>query len=68
VVEGDFTGEGGARATKRLLQRKRPPTAILYANDLMAIAGLGVAREMGLRVPRDGAVLRRAPPQAPLSG
>jgi DNA-binding LacI/PurR family transcriptional regulator len=39
VVEGDFTAEGGARATKRLLQRRRRPTAILYANDLMAIGG-----------------------------
>jgi DNA-binding LacI/PurR family transcriptional regulator len=57
VVEGDYTGEGGARATKRLLQRKRPPTAILYANDLMAIAGLRVAREMGLLVPRDVSVV-----------
>jgi DNA-binding LacI/PurR family transcriptional regulator len=57
VVEGDLTGEGGARATKRLLKRKRPPTAILYANDLMAIAGLRVARELGLRVPRDFSVV-----------
>jgi DNA-binding LacI/PurR family transcriptional regulator len=53
VAEGDFTGEGGARATRRLLERRRPPTAILYANDLMAIAGLRVARELALTVPRD---------------
>jgi DNA-binding LacI/PurR family transcriptional regulator len=57
VAEGDFTGEGGARATRRLLQRRRPPTAILYANDLMAIAGLRVARELKLRVPRDVSVI-----------
>jgi DNA-binding LacI/PurR family transcriptional regulator len=57
VVEGDFTAEGGARATKRLLQRRRRPTAILYANDLMAIGGLRVAREMDRRVPRDVSVV-----------
>jgi DNA-binding LacI/PurR family transcriptional regulator len=53
VEHGDFTGEGGARATRRLLEGSSPPTAILYANDLMAIAGLRVARELKLRVPRD---------------
>lgn len=57
VVEGDFTGRGGARATRRLLKRRHRPTAILYANDLMAIAGLRVARELKLRVPRDVSVL-----------
>ena len=53
VEHGDFTGEGGAGATRRLLARSSPPTAILYANDLMAIAGLRVARELKLRVPTD---------------
>jgi DNA-binding LacI/PurR family transcriptional regulator len=28
-------------------------TAIVYDNDVMAVAGLSVAREMGLEVPRD---------------
>jgi DNA-binding LacI/PurR family transcriptional regulator len=28
-----------------------PPTAIVYDNDLMAVAGLGVAAEMGVAVP-----------------
>jgi DNA-binding LacI/PurR family transcriptional regulator len=53
VEHGDFTGEGGASATRRLLEQRHPPTAIIYANDLMAIAGLRVAREMKLRVPTD---------------
>jgi len=34
-VEGDYTGEHGAEATRELLQSARPPTAILYDNDLM---------------------------------
>lgn len=48
---GHFTGEGGAAATRRLLREN--PTAIIYASDLMAIAGMSVAREAGLEIPRD---------------
>lgn len=53
VVRGDFSGPGGAAATERLLALEIPPTAIVYANDLMAIAGIGVATAAGLRLPRD---------------
>lgn len=49
----DFTPAGGAAATARLLDLAVPPTAIVYANDVMAIAGLGVAHNRGLSVPRD---------------
>ncbi len=49
--ESDFTHHGGALATRELLGRGDSPTAILYASDLMAIAGLEVAREMGVDVP-----------------
>lgn len=53
VVAGDFTGSGGATATTRLLEATERPTAIVYANDLMAIAGMGIALEAGLHVPAD---------------
>ncbi|WP_049580602.1 LacI family DNA-binding transcriptional regulator, partial [Streptomyces sp. SBT349] len=53
----DFSGEEGARATRSLLASARRPTAILYDNDLMAVAGLSVAAEMGLRVPEDVSLL-----------
>ncbi|EST38355.1 hypothetical protein N566_07860 [Streptomycetaceae bacterium MP113-05] len=52
-VVGDFTAAGGAIATRRLLGEPEPPTAIVYANDLMAIAGVTVAQELGLRIPDD---------------
>ncbi|MFE3450394.1 LacI family DNA-binding transcriptional regulator [Nonomuraea sp. NPDC059194] len=48
---GHFTGGGGAAATRRLLEHH--PTAIIYASDLMAIAGMSVAREAGLDIPGD---------------
>lgn len=50
-VEADFTAAGGARATEQLLESAAPPTAILYSNDLMAMAGLAVANRRGLAVP-----------------
>jgi DNA-binding LacI/PurR family transcriptional regulator len=53
VVEGDYTGEHGAEATRTLLQSARPPTAILYDNDLMAMSGLSIAQHMGVQVPAE---------------
>jgi DNA-binding LacI/PurR family transcriptional regulator len=49
----DYSGEQGAYATRRLLSGAPRPTAILYDNDVMAIAGMAVAQEMGLSVPHD---------------
>ncbi|MFH0245384.1 LacI family DNA-binding transcriptional regulator [Streptomyces sp. HK10] len=51
VVEGDYSDESGARLTAELLRRPEPPTAILYDNDVMAVAGLGAAKEAGVAVP-----------------
>lgn len=53
VVNADFTGASGTRATHELLDLAQPPTAIIYANDLMAIAGMSVANDRGIRVPHD---------------
>jgi DNA-binding LacI/PurR family transcriptional regulator len=53
LVTSDFTAQGGATATAKLLDLADPPTAIVYANDLMAIAGIGVAQNRGLSVPTD---------------
>src|SRR5689334_1634109 len=40
-------------ATARLLQGSRRPTAIVYTSDSLALAGLGVASDLGLAVPAD---------------
>ena len=52
-VRSDFSAQGGADATKALLDLPEPPTAIVYANDLMATAGMAVAASRGLDVPGD---------------
>ncbi|MEE1801280.1 MULTISPECIES: LacI family DNA-binding transcriptional regulator [unclassified Streptomyces] len=53
TVEADYSGEGGAAATRALLGADRPPTAILYDNDVMAVSGLTAAHSLGVRVPAD---------------
>src|SRR6185503_4890154 len=53
TIESDYTGEDGGRATRRLLSSPHRPSAVIYDNDVMAIAGLGVAQEMGLSVPAE---------------
>ena len=53
TISTDYSGEDGARATRRLLSSRDRPTAIIYDNDVMAIAGLAVAHEMGFAVPSD---------------
>lgn len=52
-VEADSTGERGADATRELLRADRPPTAILYDNDLMAVSGLSAAQRTGVEVPAE---------------
>ncbi|RRR74693.1 LacI family DNA-binding transcriptional regulator [Streptomyces sp. RP5T] len=58
-VTTDYSGEAGGRATRSLLTAPAAdrPTAIVYDNDIMAVAGLSVAAEMGLHVPRDVSLL-----------
>ncbi|MET9628878.1 substrate-binding domain-containing protein [Lentzea sp. NPDC006480] len=51
IVEGDYSEEAGAKLTTALLGRAEPPTAILYDNDVMAVAGLAAAASLGVAVP-----------------
>jgi DNA-binding LacI/PurR family transcriptional regulator len=53
TVSGDFTTDLGSSATRALLTRPDRPTAIVYDDDVTAVAGLAVAHELGLRVPDD---------------
>jgi DNA-binding LacI/PurR family transcriptional regulator len=52
-VTTDYSEDQGAEATRRALARPEPPTAIIYDNDVMAVAGAAVASGLGLSVPRD---------------
>jgi DNA-binding LacI/PurR family transcriptional regulator len=53
VVHTDYTGDEGARAARRLLIGPDRPTAMVFDNDIMAVAALSVAQELRLDVPGD---------------
>ncbi|ABY33615.1 MAG TPA: LacI family transcriptional regulator [Chloroflexus aurantiacus] len=53
IVHCGPTIEEGYRAAIHLLQKPNRPTAIVAINDLLAIAVLRAAGDMGLRVPAD---------------
>jgi LacI family transcriptional regulator len=53
IVKGDFQFEGGKRAMQELIELSARPTAVFVCNDVMAIAGMGVAHSMGLSIPED---------------
>jgi DNA-binding LacI/PurR family transcriptional regulator len=57
IEQGDSSLPSGYDATKRLLEREHPPTAIFVANDWMAIGAIDVAHNMGLQVPRDLSII-----------
>lgn len=49
--------ENARGATHRLLELENPPTAIFCASDIQALGALQAARERGLEVPRDLAIV-----------
>lgn len=53
---GYFDQDSGYQATRWLLSRPDPPTAIFTTNDMMAIGALEAVAERGLRVPHDVAI------------
>jgi LacI family transcriptional regulator len=52
-----YAQEQSRQAARQLLELPEPPTAIFAAADIQAIAVMKVARDMGLRIPQDVAVL-----------
>ncbi|GAB3452860.1 LacI family DNA-binding transcriptional regulator [Kineococcus endophyticus] len=57
VVVADYTSAGGLAATRELLAGARPPTAVVYDNDVMAAAVVAERASLGVRVPEDLAVV-----------
>ncbi len=57
VIHADFSAEAGRRATREVLTGPRAPTAILFDNDLMAVASLSAISALGLRVPEQISML-----------
>jgi LacI family transcriptional regulator len=57
VVEAGYTEEGGIEAARRLLTLDDPPTAVFAVTDLVALGAAGVARDLGLRIPEELAIV-----------
>jgi len=57
ILEGNFRLESGEQVVREMVALKSRPTAILAANDLMAVGALRGLRRAGLRVPRDVSVV-----------
>ncbi len=53
ILEGDFKVEGGEWVVAKMLSLADRPTAILAANDLMAIGAIKGIKSQGLRIPQD---------------
>lgn len=55
-VTGDLTQRGGFKQANHLLDLPVPPTAIVAANDLMALGAMSAAQQRGMVVGRDIAI------------
>ncbi|MGN0124821.1 MAG: substrate-binding domain-containing protein, partial [Rhodococcus sp. (in: high G+C Gram-positive bacteria)] len=57
IVRSSFDVAGGVEAARALLDRPDRPRAIFAVSDTIAIGILGVARDLGLSIPDDLAVV-----------
>ncbi|ONK13796.1 LacI family DNA-binding transcriptional regulator [Streptomyces sp. MP131-18] len=59
TLTSDFTAQGAVAAMRELLaaDAAERPTAVLFANDTMAVAGMNAARRLGYDVPGDLSVI-----------
>lgn len=56
-IPGTFTDRGGQQGARALLELSSRPTAVIAANDLIAVGAMGVLRSAGLSVPEDVSVV-----------
>lgn len=56
LFRGRWDAAGGAEMAEALFELRDPPTAVMAANDLLALGVMHAARTRGMRVPEDVAV------------
>ncbi|MFE3327001.1 LacI family DNA-binding transcriptional regulator [Streptomyces sp. NPDC059176] len=56
-VTTDYSDAEGAAVTRRVLGSDHPPTCLVYDNDVMAVAGVAVAGDLGFSVPNEVSVV-----------
>lgn len=57
VVRTDLSLDAGATAARAAVAASHPPTALLFDNDVMAVAALTAMHGAGLSVPRDVSIV-----------
>jgi len=57
IFEGDFKFAGGKQAAEKVLESQILPTAVVVANDLMALGAMQQFRDAGLEIPRDISII-----------
>ncbi|OFI01502.1 HTH-type transcriptional repressor CytR [Clostridium acetireducens DSM 10703] len=57
VFEGDFTINGGKKATEEILKINEKVDAIFYSNDMMAYGGMKVLVKKGYKIPKDISIM-----------
>lgn len=57
IYKGNYSYESGELAGLHFIAQNPPPTAIICANDSMAIGAMKVIREHGIRIPEDISII-----------
>jgi DNA-binding LacI/PurR family transcriptional regulator len=57
IRSSPYTQEETRQAAQELLSLPKPPTAIFAASDIQALSVMKVARQLGLRIPEDLAII-----------
>ena len=57
IYKGDYSHDSGEKAARYFISMQDPPTAIMCANDSMAIGAMKVIRENGLHIPEDISII-----------
>lgn len=57
IYEGDFRFDGGRLAASQVLAEKVLPTAVVVANDLMALGAMQEFKAAGLQIPQDISII-----------
>jgi DNA-binding LacI/PurR family transcriptional regulator len=57
VYKGDYSYQSGQKGAEYFLSMQRPPTAVVCANDSMAIGAIKAIHESGRNVPKDISVV-----------
>ncbi|WP_170226635.1 LacI family DNA-binding transcriptional regulator [Rudaeicoccus suwonensis] len=57
TLEGSYAAADADKLTRRLVQQGEPPTALIFGNDHMSVAGLRTLRELEIAVPEQISVV-----------